>query len=131
MSGPIKKKPGLGVPKLKLLPEYMPKDVVYPPAYLQKSLLDAFEKTSPAEDGTITLRPGLEIPGETVKALATFVAGYAQNRPTDFLEGLSLSTDHVNKGLELFGSKTRLPMGIGVIADPSRQVFGLRFGREF
>jgi hypothetical protein len=131
MSGPTKKKPGLGVPKLKLLPEYMPKDVVYPPPYLQKSMLDAYAKASPAEDGTITLRPGLEIPGETVKALATFVAGYAQNRPIDFLEGFELSTNHVNKGLELFGVKKRLPKGIGVVADPDRQMFGFRIGRDF
>jgi hypothetical protein len=94
-------------------------------------MLDAYAKASPAEDGTITLRPGLEIPGETVKALATFVAGYAQNRPIDFLEGFELSTNHVNKGLELFGVKKRLPKGIGVVADPDRQMFGFRIGRDF
>lgn len=99
----------------------------YPSFLLQRQFLDALARKPPLATSGVTLAPGVDIPREALLGLANFIASYASNAPTDFLDGISLSTDHVNKGLGLMGIRQRIPSGLQVIYNKERSLFGIRF----
>lgn len=102
-------------------------DIVYPPPHLQHGMLRALEATPPAKDGTLTLVPGVNIPKDVMLGLANFLSSYASNAPVRYLDGMSLSTDHLNKGLSLTGIRWQAPTGISVLFDRDRKLLGFRF----
>ena len=106
-------------------PQLFP-DVRFPPPHLQRDLLRAIEATPPGDDGSITLVPGLNIPKGVLAGLASFLSGYAVNAPVQFLDGIRLSTDHLNKGLSMAGLRWQAPAGISVLFDPDQMLLGFR-----
>jgi hypothetical protein len=101
-------------------------NVKYPSPTLQRKLLDAIEATPPAPDGSIRLMPGVNVPKEVLAGVAGFLAGKASNAPVRFIDGITLSTSHLNKGLSLAGVRSPVPSGISVVFDKKRRLLGFQ-----
>ena len=115
----------LGDFRLRIDPLLLPQ-LTFPEPYVQRGFLEAVTATPPAEDGSITLVPGLNIPKGVLAGLASFLSGYASNAPVQFLDGIRLSTDHLNKGFSITGLNWQVPSGISVLLDPERKLVGFR-----
>jgi hypothetical protein len=105
--------------------------LLVPPIQLQTDLMAALrvKATSPGE--YFTLKTGDDISAQVLLGVVNFLAGYAVNRPVDLLEGRSLSTDHVNGALKVFGLKSSIPSGISFIYNSDTQMLGIRVKKSF
>jgi len=110
-----------------------PVDLRVPPLPIKQDLLLSFDGKQPDRNGLVHIRPGVDIPEETLKSLAEFLSNFASDppgKPVDLMQGFSIQTDHVNKLGRLIGIGSRLPDGISIVVDQERQFVGFTFGRD-
>lgn len=116
----------LNMPDLRLLP-----DVFYPKPAVQRDFLRALDIAPLTPDGSIQLLPGVNISREALAGVARALAERASNAPVRFLDGITLSTTHLNKGLSLAGVRSPIPSGISVVLDKQRGLVGFLFEGRF
>jgi hypothetical protein len=107
-------------------------DTYFPKAADQAALLDAFSKATPKPDGSLDITSNPQVQ-QALHGLANYLKGKAQNAPENFLDGFTVTSDHLNKVNDFvpifrtLGLRSKLPSGVGVVVDQKRGMFGFVF----